>query len=46
VATNAFEQNGFLILINNQQAENLDEPIVIGPDTQVSFVTLVPLVGG
>jgi hypothetical protein len=45
-AVEAFERNGFLILIDDHQAERLDEEIVINSDTQVSFLKLVPLVGG
>lgn len=45
-ALRAFERNGFLILVNERQAESLDEEIVIAPDTQVTFLKLVPLVGG
>jgi hypothetical protein len=46
IALAGFEQNGFLILIDDHQAENLDEEFDITPDTQVSFVRLVPLIGG
>jgi hypothetical protein len=42
----AFGRNGFFILIDDRQAEALDETIVIGPSTHVSFVKLTPLVGG
>ena len=45
-AVQAFERNGFLILVNERQAESLDEEIVIAPDMQVTFLKLVPLVGG
>ena len=45
-ALQAFERNGFLILVNERQAESLDEEIVIAPGTQVTFLKLVPLVGG
>lgn len=46
VALEAFEVNRILILINERQAESLDEEIVIEPETKVSFLRLVPLVGG
>ena len=46
LATEAFEQNRILILINDRQAEGLDENIELTPQTQVSFLKLVPLVGG
>lgn len=42
----AFEVNQVLILINERQAENLEEQIEVKPSTVVSFVKLVPLVGG
>src|SRR5688572_21058315 len=45
-AIDAFGRNGFFILVDDRQAEALDEPIVISPSTQVSFVKLTPLVGG
>ncbi len=46
VALRAFETNGFFILINSRQAETLDEEFDVEPETEVSFVKLVPLVGG
>ena len=46
MACQAFERNGFFILVDDRQAENLEEPIKIGPDTSVSFVKLTPLIGG
>lgn len=42
----AFERNGFFIVIGERQAENLDDVVQLGDDTTVSFVKLVPLVGG
>jgi len=42
----AFESNGFLLLVGDRQVEALDEPIRISPDLRVSFVKLMPLVGG
>jgi hypothetical protein len=45
-AIDAFGRNGFFVLVNDRQAETLDETIVIHPSTQVSFVKLTPLVGG
>ena len=46
LATEAFEQNRILVLVNDRQAEGLDENIELTPQTQVSFLKLVPLVGG
>jgi len=45
-ACDAFERNGFFVLVDQRQPESLDEEITVGPDTRVSFVKLVPLVGG
>ncbi|TDU81145.1 hypothetical protein EI77_00447 [Prosthecobacter fusiformis] len=45
-ALKAFETNGFFMLIGDRQASSLDEEFLIEADTEVSFVKLVPLVGG
>jgi hypothetical protein len=45
-AVEAFSGNGFFILIDNKQAESLDQEFIIGLETSVIFVKLVPLVGG
>jgi hypothetical protein len=45
-ALEAFKTNGILILIGDRQVESLDEEIVVGPDTRVSFLRLTALVGG
>ena len=45
-ALQAFQQNGFFILVDEQQVESLEQTIIIMPDTEVSFFRLVPLVGG
>jgi hypothetical protein len=45
-AVEAFGKNGFLVLIDDKQAESLDQEFVIGHGTQVSFVKLTLLVGG
>lgn len=45
-ALEAFERNGFMVLVDDRQAESLDEEIVVRLDTVVSFLKLVPLVGG
>jgi hypothetical protein len=45
-ALEAFERNGFLMLAGDRQVEDLDEEIVVTPGFAVSFVKLVPLVGG
>jgi hypothetical protein len=45
-AVAAFDRNGFFVLVGNRQAESLDEQFDVAVDTEVSFVKLVPLVGG
>jgi len=45
-ALDGFANNGFFILIDDKQVDSLDQEFVIGPATNVSFVRLVPLVGG
>ena len=46
LAVQGFSTNAFFILIDNRQAESLDEEFVVGPQTTVSFIKLTPLVGG
>ena len=42
----AFETNGFVVLIDDQQVEDLDAQIALRPELSVTFLKLVPLVGG
>jgi hypothetical protein len=46
VAVKAFEAQHVIILIDDHQAKDLDEEIVIQPETKVTFLKLVPLMGG
>jgi hypothetical protein len=45
-ACQAFERNGILILVDDQQATDLEEQITLTSRSTVNFVKLVPLVGG
>jgi hypothetical protein len=45
-ALDAFSRNGFFILIDDKQAESLDQEFEVKANTEVSFIKLVPLVGG
>ena len=45
-ALDAFLRNGYSMIVDNRQAESLDEEIILNADTTVSFIKLVPLVGG
>src|SRR6266702_4954280 len=45
-AVEAFERNGFFMLVDDRQVERLDEEIELKVATEVSFIKLVRLVGG
>ena len=42
----AFQANAFFLLINDRQVTELEQNILITPNTKVAFVKLVPLIGG
>lgn len=42
----AFDSNQIMLFVDGHQFENLDDEIVVTPDSQVTFLKLVPLVGG
>ena len=42
----AFERNGFVMIVGDRQVERLDQIIDLRRDAEVSFIRLVPLVGG
>ncbi|QIL40408.1 hypothetical protein G7074_14725 [Pedobacter sp. HDW13] len=46
VALDAFQKNGFFVLIDNQQSESLEDKVVLHANTNISFIKLTPLVGG
>ncbi|MFG2075740.1 hypothetical protein [Nonomuraea maritima] len=46
IAETAFLRNGFLLLVGDRQIDDLAETIDLTTDPVVSFVKLVPLVGG
>jgi hypothetical protein len=45
-AIEAFERNQFMLLVDDRQLTDLDVSVPINPDTVVTFLQLVPLVGG
>ena len=45
-AVEAFQSNGFFVMIDDNQHDQLDAEVMIGPGTTVSFIKLVLLVGG
>jgi hypothetical protein len=46
LARRAFYSNGFILLVDDRQVDELEGEIEIKPDTTVTFLKLVPLVGG
>jgi hypothetical protein len=46
VALDAFQKNGYFILIDNIQATDLNQMIVVNEQTTISFLKLTQLVGG
>ena len=46
IALDAFSKNGYFVLIDNIQAEDAEQMVVINADTEISFIKLTPLVGG
>jgi hypothetical protein len=46
VAYDAFERGRVLLLIDDEQVTDLDAPLWLHPGSTVSFLKLVPLVGG
>lgn len=46
IALDAFQKNGFCVLVDNIQTESLDQIVQVSDNTLVSFLRLTPLVGG
>ena len=46
VAVEAFETNGFFVLVDDEQVTDLDAELDLSAETEIAFVRLVPLVGG
>lgn len=46
IALEAFNKNGYFVLIDDRQAESLDEEVLLASYREISFVKLTPLVGG
>jgi hypothetical protein len=45
-AEDAFRRNGFFVLVDGRQVEDLDEELALTADSDIRFVRLTPLVGG
>jgi hypothetical protein len=46
VALRAFERGHVLLLVDDRQVEDLQQEVTLRPDSNVTFLKLVPLVGG
>ena len=45
-ALEAFGRNGFVVLVDDSQVDDLDAQVEIRAGTEITFLKLVPLVGG
>ncbi|OGF63635.1 MAG: hypothetical protein A2Y62_01955 [Candidatus Fischerbacteria bacterium RBG_13_37_8] len=45
-ALDAFERNGYIMLVNCKQVESLDEDVLVDKFSTINFIKLVPLKGG
>ena len=46
IAFQAFERNGFFVLVGDRQLENLDDRVSLDDAPEIIFIKLMPLVGG
>lgn len=46
VALDAFQKNGYFILVDDEQVDELEQKFLVDESTQVTFIKLTPLVGG
>lgn len=46
IALDAFQKNGFFVLVDNEQLDELEHQVVFKSTSKISFVKLTPLVGG
>ena len=45
-AVESFSRNGFVVLVDDRQVEELDHEVELRRATEITFLKLVPLVGG
>ena len=45
-AVEAFGRNRFIVLVDDRQVEDLDVQVELRTGTEITFLRLVPLVGG
>jgi hypothetical protein len=46
IAVDAFDRNGFFVIVDDRQVESLDDELQLAPETDIRFLKLTPLVGG
>ncbi|MFY7741555.1 MAG: hypothetical protein ACOVQR_02830 [Flavobacterium sp.] len=46
IALDAFQKNGFFVLVDYEQLEELDQVVTLKSTSKIAFVKLTPLVGG
>ncbi|MBD0831496.1 hypothetical protein [Aestuariibaculum sediminum] len=46
IAYDAFQKNGYFVIIDDQQADDLEQEVLVNSETSISFIKLTPLVGG
>lgn len=46
IALDAFQKNGFFVLVDNEQLDELEHHVVFKSTSKISFVKLTPLIGG
>jgi hypothetical protein len=46
IALDAFNTNGFILIVDDLQVENINQKVLVDKSTTVSFIKLTPLVGG
>lgn len=46
IALEAFQNNGYFIIVDDMQCEDLEQEILVNEQTAISFLKLTPLVGG
>ncbi len=46
VALNAFQKNGYFVLVDDSQVDDLNQIISLRGTSKISFVKLTPLIGG
>jgi len=46
IALKSFQENGFFILVDDEQVESLDQKVYVDESVHISFIKLTPLVGG